>query len=397
MMKLFPFLIIGCFILYARHALAQNNPYYFSYQVDSILSADSSPYKYQAAAWNYSFIGNHFKALSVKDLQYPHAKPPAGTPEQAAFFKRYHAVDARKAILKEAAKTHMVIINEAHHVALHRAYVTTLLKDLYKQGYTYIGLEALAYTDSLLNQRKYPILSSGFYIQEPSFGNLIREAIAVGFTVFPYEQNYRDTFQQRIGRERSQAYNIKKMMDKHPNDKFIIYCGYDHAVEDTLLNFMGLPMAGQLKNLTGIDPFTIDQTLLTEYFIIGNGYRPLIQSKQSALFVHSAGHYFNRASFPKVIDCNLFHPNTILIHNRPHWLKRSNTKLICLQNKIKIAPPYLIKIYPVSNAIDDAVPVDVIEINSLEDKTASVVLKHTKQIAVVTNTKGQKQSIVIKP
>lgn len=369
----------------------QNALYYFSYQIDSILKADSNNYKYQTASWNYAFIGNYKMALEIKDRQFPNAKPSKPSQEQIDFFKKYQPISAKEEILKEAAKHKILIINEAHHISLHRAFLKSLLKDLHQLGYSFIGFEALNYEDSFLNQRKYPIINSGTYIKDPCFGNLIREAIENKYTVFPYEQMYNDPVQVALGREKAEATNIKKVMDKNPNAKFIIYCGYDHAVEDTLKNFMGLPTAGQLKKMTGEDPFTIDQTVLTEYYLVGNRYRKLINETYDALFIDSTFNYFSKASFPKAIDCNLYHPNTEYTQNRPNWLISDKTKFVALQDKITIDYPYIIKIYFAGEDLNTAVPIDVVEIKSAEDKTASVVFKKKKQIAVVVNSKGERQ------
>lgn len=50
------------------------------------------------------------------------------------------------------------MINEAHHQLMHRTFTTSLLEGLYAKGYRFLGLEALAYDDTLLNQRGYPVL-----------------------------------------------------------------------------------------------------------------------------------------------------------------------------------------------------------------------------------------------
>jgi hypothetical protein len=384
------------FFFLSNVVFGQNKPYLFSSQIDSILNIDSTGWKFQTAAWNYSFIGDYKKSLEIKDRQFPKAKSSEPGQEQIDYFKLFSQVDAKKAILDQASKTRIVIINEAHHIGRHRIFLTDLLEDLNKIGYTFIGMEALNYEDSFLNQRKYPVINSGYYIKEPCFGNLIREAIGVGFKVFPYEQVYSDSLQNKLGREKAEALNIKKVLDQYPNAKFIIYCGYDHAAEDTLKNFMGLPMAGQLKKLTGINPFTIDQTALTEYFMVGNRFRKLMGGNNSALFIDSNFNYFNKATFPKAIDCNVYHPNSEYIYNRPNWLIRKNTKLILLQDKVKIDYPFLIKIYLDSDDKNIAIPIDIIEIKSPIDKVASLVLKNKKQLAIVENNKGDKQEIRIK-
>jgi len=378
------------------NSYGQKSPYYLNHQIDSIIKSDSTPFKFQTAAWNYSFIGEYNKSLEMKDLQYSNPTPSKPTAERENYFKNYKPINANSAILKEAAKTRILIINEAHNISLHRIFLTNLLKDLYNLGYTFIGMEALNHLDTLLNVRKFPILTTGFYTKEPSFGNLIRESIETGFTLFPYEQIYEDSFQREVGREKAQAINIKKIIDSNPNAKFVIYCGFAHVYEDTLKNRMGLPMAGQIKRLTGIDPFTIDQTELTEYFIVGNSYRQLIKENYSALFIDSLENYFNKARSFKSVDCNLFHPNTKFTKNRPSWLNRPNTKLVYLQDKIKIDYPYLIKIYLTSDDIISAIPIDIVEIKSKSQRTASLVLKRKKQIAIANNSQGDSQTIKLK-
>jgi hypothetical protein len=385
--------IVLIFLQFASYA--QKGGYYFSYQIDSLIRADSTPSKYQTASWYHSFTGNYEEAFKTKDLQFPNAKPSGPSAEQQEIFSHYSAIDARAAILKEAAKTRILIINEAHHVPLHRVYLTGLLADLYKVGYRFLGMEALDHKDSLLNQRKYPLLTSGFYIMEPCFGNLVREALGLGFTVFPYEKKYEDGGQKTMDRELAQALNIKELIDRNPAAKFIIYCGYDHAAEDTLKNFMGLPMAGRVKRLTGIDPFTIDQTVLSEYFIVGSRYRKLINDSSDRLFTDSMGRYFNAAGYPKKMDCNLYHPDTKLTGGRPSWLKTRDMEFMHLQERISIAHPYLIKIFLKGEDVDKAVPIDVVEVKSANDKVASVVFRNREQVAQAVNSKGEVQTISI--
>jgi hypothetical protein len=289
-------ILLSIFALIAIKVVGQpTNQYLFSHQIDSILNADSNDYKYQLSSFYYSFIGDYKRGLETKELQFKGRSMTKPTSDQIAFFSNFSEVDAKKYILQEASKTKILIINEAHHVSRHRVFLTDLLKDLKNIGYDFIGFEALAYEDSIINERGYPILSSGFYTREPCFGNLIRESKNNGFYIFPYEQDFDDSIQNIYGREKSQALNIKRYIDENPNSKFVIYCGYDHLVEDTLKNSMGLPMAGQLKKLTGIDPFTVDQTALIEYFNIGYKYRQLIKSDRYSLFVDSMNSYFNKA------------------------------------------------------------------------------------------------------
>src|SRR5688572_29233232 len=118
---------------------AQQAPYYFTSQIDSLLLADSTPHRYQFAAWSFSFIGDHKNALVYKDKQFPDAKPVKPSEEQRAFFAKFRPAAAANMILKEAEQTRILVINEAHHMASHRVFVTSLLPRLKQLGYNHFG------------------------------------------------------------------------------------------------------------------------------------------------------------------------------------------------------------------------------------------------------------------
>ena len=52
--------------------------------------------------------------------------------------------------------------------------------------------------------------------------------------------------------EIEQALNIKRVIDSRPNEKFLIHCGFDHALEG-IHNSWEKAMAGRLTEYTGID------------------------------------------------------------------------------------------------------------------------------------------------
>lgn len=86
---------------------------------------------------------------------------------------------------------------------------------MYQNGYQYLGLEALF--DSLINERKYPIQESGYYIKEPEFGNLITEALNIGYKLFSYEATKNKNGEER---EIEQALNIQKFIYNNPTVKY---------------------------------------------------------------------------------------------------------------------------------------------------------------------------------
>lgn len=116
-----------------------------------------------------------------------------------------------------------------------------------------------------LNYRKYPIYMSGHYSKEPQFGELIRVALEIGYTIFPYEHSEEGSGKPR---EIGEAKNIANYLRDKPDIKLLIHCGYAHATEGKMGNSWEKAMAGRLLEFTGINPLTINQTRFDNKFIL---------------------------------------------------------------------------------------------------------------------------------
>jgi hypothetical protein len=101
------------------------------------------------------------------------------------------------------------------------------------------------------------------FIQESQHANLLKEALDLGFTLFNYEYKYVKGKTMK-DREMEQAQNIAKMMKANPKAKFLIHCGYDHLNEGIPGIASWKAMAARVTEMTGINPFTIDQTTSSE-------------------------------------------------------------------------------------------------------------------------------------
>ena len=146
------------------------------------------------------------------------------------------------------------MLNEMHWHPKHRILALKLLENLKENGFNYLAIEALdEKKDSLLNVNKFPIKSSGYYTREPYFAIFLREAIKLNYKIVGY-----DSFDTE-NREKTQAENIKSIIDKDPNAKVFVYTGIDHILEKDLKKKR---MAEYFQNLTGINPLTIDQVEL---------------------------------------------------------------------------------------------------------------------------------------
>lgn len=393
-------LLAGLYFPVLIGQISNYKSYKFSQSILQQLSKDSSYYE---AAQDLSYIGEYEKMLGIWDMD--EQRPPSGlTPKQAKHFSGFRAINARDYILEKAKTEQIIIINEAHQQPYHRVFTTSLLRDLSKAGFRYFGAETISNYDICLKElekKRYPTLKSGFYTCEPYYGNLLREAIQEGFEVFAYETT-------RIGntdsgginlREIDQAKNIKKILDKNPGAKIIIHCGWDHIVETPYASW-GKAMAGRLYELTGINPFTIDQTKLTEHSTteFQNPYWSMVQLQNYAMFVDSTGEPFYGPPEAKNYDARVYHPKTIWQNGRPHWVFENNRIPYFLKKKIHLTYPCLVFAFISKEweESENAIPFDIFELNSASEVKALSLKKNTKFTIIVRDIHSAEQRFNIK-
>lgn len=171
------------------------------------------------------------------------------------------ALPAAPAIAQAATGRRLVLINEAHHDAHTRELVLQLLPRLRALGFDHFAAEALTEDGKTLAQRGYPLVSSGTeYLHEPLYGEIVREAIRLGYTLVPY-----DPTDPAPDRDLAQAENLYQRVFAHnPSARLFALVGYAHL--DKAPGELGpvTPMAMRLKALTGIEPLSIDQTMFRE-------------------------------------------------------------------------------------------------------------------------------------
>lgn len=359
----FRLLLFGYLIL-ARtgQSFAQINSFYkFNEEIDSLFLDKG---QYSLAAWNYSFIGEYQKALEAYDKTSRKNDHPISDKEVALLLSDYKARPAAEYIIERSKSERIIIINEAHHQPLHRVFTASLLQGLYENGFRYLGLEALA-EDSLLNIRKWPQIGDGYYTSEPQFGNLIREASRLGFTLFGYESTEK-------GRERElgQARNILMILEKDPDGKILIHCGFGHVVEDGHPSW-GKAMAGLVGELAGIDPFTIDQVEFSErsQAEYESEFYKNLTIDRSTVFVDHRNQPLHYRPDSAYVDISVFHPRTRFISGRPDWLLRSNSwKAYKLEEDLNLTFPCRIAAFHPDERMTDAVPVDLVELDAIDQK-----------------------------
>ena len=144
----------------------------------------------------------------------------------------------------------ILIFNENHFIPKHRILISSLLEDLYSQGYRNLALESLFNDGNTISKRGCVLFEDGFYTREPEMANLIYEAMRLGYRLINYEADE----ETDLEREQKQAENLWNKI-KNTDDKTIVLCGVAHIA----LNPDIPKMAYILKQLSEKQVFTINQ------------------------------------------------------------------------------------------------------------------------------------------
>ena len=368
----------------------EESPYKFSADIYDNIKKDTGFYwQGGIASSDLSFVG----LVSNAFLEYDKPRPNTKTikkEDSIRFLSTFHPVDARTFILGIAQKQQILIFNEAHFNPQNRVFVASLLKGLQKLGYKYFAAETFNNSPDFFKSN-HPTLKTGYYTSEPQFGNLVREALADSFILYPYE----DTSESRGRlREANEAQNIYSLLKKDPKAKIVVYCGFDHIIEDSIPR-AGRFMAGILKQISGVDPYTLDQRVLMGHSntVAENPYYKLIHASNYSIMVDSNGTPFNNGH----VDALLYSPPTKYVYNRPNWVFENGKRPYFLKEKeITIPFPVIVKVYRQGDDLSNSIPTDAIEIKTKEDvlKTALSLYNREDAIIKIMNRNGEAQTLL---
>jgi hypothetical protein len=200
-----------------------------------------------------AMFGRYQDASAHYEMSFPASSSPAKCPPSA-----FRPVNTASAIKTLAGKSRVLLINESHSKVETRASILDMLPVLKRAGYTHLALEALApadqgtgLRDSDLAARGYVIddPKAGFYLREPVYAQLIRSALAEGFSLVAYESH--DTDHEK--REDEQARRLARWLREHPGERLVVLAGYSHIWKRDGW------MAERLAKLTGTSPVSLDQ------------------------------------------------------------------------------------------------------------------------------------------
>ena len=170
------------------------------------------------------------------------------------------------------SRSQVVIVNEAHN-GLSRCMRTRqvgrlILPRAHAAGVRHIAMEALhpSFAEKANRTRRLPKWNRG-YLAQADMRALMRTALDLGWTLVPYEADlskspkFDDTMSQDATnwRELEQARNLAHALETlGPDARLLVWCGNSHLEKKPIGNWK--PMASQFWHITGIEPFSIDQT-----------------------------------------------------------------------------------------------------------------------------------------
>ncbi len=359
-------------------------------------------------AYANSYVGNYSKAIIYEDKNQPKGKLEEIKSSELDDYRPKKALDV---IAAAADRERVIMINELHHVPMHRAFAARMLPILYKKGFRYLAVEAVAETDTQLNERGYPIYDTGGYTDEPIFGDMLRTALKLGFKIVPYEHRTQikcvppadNPYFCQNERERGQAQNIyERILREQPAAKIFVYAGGGHIQESRDQHFS--PMATHFKDISGVNPFTVDQIMMMEFSTPVDEepeYRYVERIglvKEPTVFQSRAGSFWKikRGNF-STVDALIFHPRVVNQNNRPVWLQMGNIRKplilkadLWMKKELKPASSnsFLLQAFAADEA-EGAVPIDQVVVSGTVQKAVLMLPRGKFRIRAIDESGKQ--------
>ncbi len=326
----------------------------------------------QYLSWYQTFVGDYIGAHASYSIRQLAASDDAPSPLAGG----ETAKPALDAIVDLAKGRKAIFLNEAHNVAITRTLTVEMLPRLRAEGFTYFAAETLYQSDvDAMQKRGYPTPASGFYTMEPIAAEMVRSAIKLGFKIVAYESEKPGNGDVR---EYAQAKNLYDSVFKHdPAARLVVNAGYAHIQENGRY-LGGRSMAQHFRKLSGIDPLTIEQTMLIDH-PPGTSNHPYYNAVMAAL--HPTGPIVFESKDgtpwtlkPKAYDVSVFFPADQVRDGRPTWLDLGGLRLpYSVSGKVcQDEYPCLVEAR-YANEGDDAIPADRLVLDGTKSTTTGDV------------------------
>jgi hypothetical protein len=282
-------------------------------------------------------------------------------------FDDVRAEPALGAIRRMATGRRVVILNESHSVSRHRTFLAAVARGLRKDGFTHLAAETFTNSPTSAPLVEALVAGSqvdarhGTYLMDPVFAEAVREALALGYRMTPYEQR-RD--QRSIGgiaeREQAQAENLLIQIRQNPQARFLVYVGFSHLREapDEQGNRW---FAERLAAMLGENPLTVTQASTGSFAPLASD-SPLASQileklkPRSSVVVSRKGHIISAEHW--AADLAVFHPEMPYRKGRPGWLVADPMRHpVRVRVPQTLTQPFLVQASHVTDA-STAIPAD---------------------------------------
>lgn len=325
-----------------------------------------------------AFAGDTEGAIAAFDLlQDTPVRLGAGNEAQLARLADAQAEDAIRAIVAAARDKRVVLLNEAHHVPMHRAFAQRLAAELRRIGFTHLAAETFndgAPGDARpLMPNGQTVAGTGTYTKDAVFAGFVNAALADGWKLVAYEPDWetladKDPLQEVRKREQGQARNlVERIFSKDKEARVFIYAGYAHVYKAQPGDGI-VWMAEYLERATKLELLSIDQTSF--YAHPDRAAEAPLYAELSDRFRHQRTPFILRAadgSRPVLnglagrVDMQVIYPRYALQDGRAEWLRtlagrsaRPIPAALLPKEGRRIVKAFR------ADAVPDAVPLDVI-------------------------------------
>ena len=335
-----------------------------------------------------SFVGDTDGAMAAFDvLRRRQLRHSPAIVRQMALLEHAAAEEAIAAIVREARTKRIVLINEAHHVPLHRAFVQRLAAELRKIGYTYLACETFnALGAQAANEKRYVARDTGYYTSEPVFAGFVNAALADGWTLVPYEFEdirVRTPAEQLRLREEMQARNlVDRIFAKDKDAKVLVLVGYSHHHKSPEAEPKTILMGEHLRRMSGLPSLHVEQVDFIAHPDPADDnplYAPLLATYPSQgpiVLRNEDGSYPILLGVNGRIDMQVIHPRYPVRDGRPGWLGSlaGRTAVPIPTRLLPSSGRRVIKATPAS-APEDAVPTDIVLVEAGKPAPALMLTK----------------------
>ena len=271
----------------------------------------------QYLSWFQTWIGNYDGARAS------FSPPQTGQPDDGPPPDGFHVRAADVAILDLARGRKAIFFNESHSAPLTRTLTVELLARLRQQGFNYFAMETLSHDFA---SHAYPTAKSGFYVDEPICGEMLRTALRLGYHVIAYDAEEGGV----DARERASAQSLyEQTFKRDPNARLVVNAGFSH-IQKTGSHLGGESMAEVFQKISGIEPLSVEQTMMIEHPRSSDDH-PYYQAAIAAQHADAPFVYENEAGQPWTLkphqyDISVFFPQEKHIDGRPDWIDLGGTR-----------------------------------------------------------------------